>query len=125
METVQKFYDHTKAIDRFLPHMTNGAESYINQLKGALPLLYLFDDVLIETGNQFQRLAFGLLALITGTMEENDNGNGGVTEEDGAWCWRDKCRPCLSLTKALQSTSDAMQDIAMHYQEHVRCMKIW
>ncbi|CAG8823642.1 28592_t:CDS:2, partial [Dentiscutata erythropus] len=70
---------------------------------------------IIEIQHQYRRVSYALLRLITGhdTGENNDSVN-----DEGAWCWRDGCKACLSLTKALQSTVESMQAIADMYKSH-------
>ncbi|EIN08210.1 PX-domain-containing protein [Punctularia strigosozonata HHB-11173 SS5] len=44
----------------------------------------------------------------------------GLTNEDGAWCWREGCEECLKLTKAMQRTADTLQTVADLYDDHAR-----
>ncbi|KAJ3766532.1 hypothetical protein FB446DRAFT_849637 [Lentinula raphanica] len=44
----------------------------------------------------------------------------GVMNEDGAWCWREGCQDCLSLTKSLQRTAETLQSVADLYDDHAR-----
>lgn len=43
----------------------------------------------------------------------------GLMNEDGAWCWREGCQECLSLTKSIQRTSETLQSVADMYDDHV------
>ncbi|KAI0261246.1 hypothetical protein BC834DRAFT_830596 [Gloeopeniophorella convolvens] len=44
----------------------------------------------------------------------------GYVNEQGAWCWRENCEDCLKLTKALQKTSETLQNVADLYDDHAR-----
>lgn len=61
----------------------------------------------------------------------------GCVNEQGAWCWREGCEgtfsklyvfnalhsylaDCLKLTKALQKTSETLQNVADLYDDHAR-----
>ena len=65
-----------------------------------------------------RKLAIGMIGMIS-KLTDDDDENLGYAEENGAWCWRDRCLPCLSLTKALQSTSETFYAISEEYVEHV------
>lgn len=43
----------------------------------------------------------------------------GLINEDGAWCWREGCRECLSLSKSIQRTAETLQNVADLYDDHV------
>jgi hypothetical protein len=48
----------------------------------------------IEMQNQYRRVSFALLRLITG----HNSGDGFESmNEDGAWCWRDGCHGKYSV----------------------------
>ncbi|KAJ4473843.1 hypothetical protein J3R30DRAFT_3707813 [Lentinula aciculospora] len=44
----------------------------------------------------------------------------GLMNEDGAWCWREGCQNCLSLTKSIQRTAETLQSVADLYDDHAR-----
>ncbi|KAJ4476149.1 hypothetical protein C8R41DRAFT_774091 [Lentinula lateritia] len=44
----------------------------------------------------------------------------GLINEDGAWCWREGCRECLSLSKSIQRTAETLQNVADLYDDHAR-----
>ncbi|OSX61140.1 hypothetical protein POSPLADRAFT_1047403 [Postia placenta MAD-698-R-SB12] len=81
-------------------------------------------------------LSYLLLSLITSrplasaspnpeTDEDEDEDKSkakGHMNEDGAWCWRENCEGAQhsSLTKALQKTSETLQNVADLYDDHAR-----
>ncbi|KAJ3804056.1 hypothetical protein F5876DRAFT_83860 [Lentinula aff. lateritia] len=44
----------------------------------------------------------------------------GLMNEDGAWCWREGCHECLSLSKSIQRTAETLQNVADLYDDHAR-----
>ncbi|KAH8925897.1 hypothetical protein BT69DRAFT_1279347 [Atractiella rhizophila] len=41
-----------------------------------------------------------------------------LQNEDGAWCWREKCDDCLSASKALQESAEATEKVAQLYEQN-------
>ncbi|PPQ66553.1 hypothetical protein CVT24_007118 [Panaeolus cyanescens] len=123
---LQSFHNHTRAVG-----------------KGVQALRSIFGKVRearVEMSKAERLLSYSLLGLITskhlaspgtpGTTDDDDadfSSNQaakadlkGLTNNDGAWCWRDNCPDCLSLTKATQRTSETLQTIANLYDGHAR-----
>ena len=90
--------------------------------------------------NAERMLSYSLLSLITSSPlasssidEEEDDEDiaspsikrqscrqkKGLTDADGAWCWRDDCADCLRLTKCMQKTAETFQGVADLYDSHV------
>ncbi|TRM63593.1 hypothetical protein BD626DRAFT_494763 [Schizophyllum amplum] len=104
--------------------------------KGVQALRNIFGRVRearLEMSKAERLLSYSLLSLITskplasapttGVTEEDEQYNAkgkGLMNADGAWCWRECCEECLKLTKAMQKTSDTMQNIADMYDGHAR-----
>lgn len=42
-----------------------------------------------------------------------------MQNDDGAFCWRDECKKCLSTTKAVQETAEAIALVAELYDANV------
>ncbi|CAG8741749.1 15818_t:CDS:2, partial [Dentiscutata heterogama] len=101
IDTIERFEAHARAMEKLMPWINEASQAH--------------KDSLEEIQHQYRRVSYALLRLITGhdTGENNDSVN-----EEGAWCWRDGCKACLSLTKALQSTVESMQAIADMYKSH-------
>lgn len=102
----------------------------------------------LEMSRAERLLSYSLLSLITskplssapmtGISEEeeetNDKSNG-LFNRENAWCWREGCEgerwiwvhgqytdygiDCLRLTKAMQKTSETLQNVADLYDDHV------
>lgn len=94
------------------------------------------------SSDNYRNLSYALLRMMTGTAlgagtrPAASNGSAlgsgvfppmgnvgrrdehGATNEQRAWCWRDGCGECKSLTKALQGTVDALQQVADLYDGH-------
>jgi sorting nexin-9/18/33 len=100
-------------------------------------------------------LSYSLLSLITSKPLASSSSSSesadhhvttsiakGLVNEEGAWCWREKCAgavsnqflqlchsfltqvlsylDCLKLTKAIQKTSETLQNVADLYDDHAR-----
>ncbi|CAG8548987.1 31463_t:CDS:10, partial [Racocetra persica] len=102
IDTIERFEAHARAMEKLMPWINEASQAH----------KYSLD----EMQHQYRRVSYALLRLITGhdACESNDSIN-----DDGAWCWRDGCKACLSLTKALQSTVESMQTIADMYKSHI------
>ena len=85
------------------------------------------------TSHALLRLVSGLAQPITppsGIVGEESNNRIGrlrhrahlhcMQNEDGAFCWRDGCEECLSLTKATQATSEALATLSDLYEANVK-----
>ncbi|CAG8718532.1 14971_t:CDS:10, partial [Funneliformis mosseae] len=88
IETMERFEAHARAMEKLMPWINEASQAH--------------KDSIYEMQRQYRRVSFALLRLITG---HNADDGFESTNEDGAWCWRDGCHACLSLTKALQSTA--------------------
>ncbi|KAI4522466.1 hypothetical protein K525DRAFT_255594 [Schizophyllum commune Loenen D] len=118
-EAVERFDTHTRAVG-----------------KGVQALRNIFGRVRearVEMAKTERLLSYSLLSLVTsrplasapttGATEEDEQYNvkgKGLLNVDGAWCWRENCEECLKLTKAMQKTSDTMQNVADLYEAHAR-----
>ncbi|KAF9048732.1 hypothetical protein BJ165DRAFT_1343327 [Panaeolus papilionaceus] len=111
--------------------------------KGVQALRSVFGKVRearVELSKAERLLSYTLLGLITSKHTETSGSTGAIDEEDadlssnkarksdlkgltnneGAWCWRDDCPECLSLSKAVQKTSETLQTVANLYDGHAR-----
>ncbi|KAL1742546.1 hypothetical protein HDZ31DRAFT_42969 [Schizophyllum fasciatum] len=120
-DAVERFDAHTRAVG-----------------KGVQALRNVFGRVRearLEVAKAERVLSYSLLSLITsrplasapttGATEEEEDGQcgargKGLLNADGAWCWREGCEECLRLTKAMQKTSDTLQNVADLYDVHAR-----
>ncbi|KAG7448492.1 uncharacterized protein BT62DRAFT_992550 [Guyanagaster necrorhizus] len=118
-EAVRRFETHTRAVGKGV----QGLRNIFGRVREAR----------IEMSKAERLLSYSLLSLITskplasapttGTIEEDNHYNvkdAGLMNEDGAWCWREGCSHCLKLTKAVQKTSEALQNIGDLYDDHAR-----
>ncbi|EPQ52264.1 PX-domain-containing protein [Gloeophyllum trabeum ATCC 11539] len=122
--------DAADAVERFDVH-TRGVG------KGVQTLRNIFGQVRearLEMSKAERMLSYALLSLITSKplasapttgISELDEEEGnfkvkGMLNDEGAWCWRDGCRDCLKLTKAMQKTSETLQNVADLYDDHAR-----
>lgn len=118
-EAVRRFETHTRAVGKGV----QGLRNIFGRVREAR----------IEMSKSERLLSYSLLSLITskplasapttGTVEEDNHYNAkdaGLMNEDGAWCWREGCSNCLKLTKAVQKTSEALQNIGDLYDDHAR-----
>ncbi|KAG8960054.1 hypothetical protein FRC05_007128 [Tulasnella sp. 425] len=127
-ETVDRFENHPVGVGRGV----QGVRGVFGRLREA------HVGMSIAT----RALSYSLLSLITSTPAEsstlsptsptvsypweteddgNDEGSGkkGLTNDEGAWCWRDDCEDCLKRTKAYQRTVETLQYIADAYDDHI------
>ncbi|KAF8649596.1 hypothetical protein AX16_005687 [Volvariella volvacea WC 439] len=121
-DAVERFDVHTKAVSKGV----QGLRNIFGRVREAR----------IEMSKAERLLSYSLLSLITsklftsapltGIREEDEEGeqidrkSKGLMNDDGAWCWRDDCKSCLGLTKALQKTSETLQSVADLYDDHAR-----
>ncbi|KAK7044602.1 SH3 and PX-domain-containing 3 [Favolaschia claudopus] len=118
-ESVDRFDTHTRAIGKGV----QGLRNIFGRVREAR----------VEMSKAERLLSYSLLSLITskplasapvtGASEEEEDYNAkdkGLLNEDGAWCWREGCQDCLKLTKAMQKTSEALQNVADLYDDHAR-----
>ncbi|KAK9766271.1 hypothetical protein K7432_004763 [Basidiobolus ranarum] len=101
VESVERFQHHIKAMDRYVPMLQENFRSYT--------------EAHTEMKNKYRAASLGLLRIITGTKA----GSTDCVNEDGAWCWREDCKECLKLTKAIQMTTETMQTIADFHETYV------
>ncbi|RIA99387.1 hypothetical protein C1645_747570 [Glomus cerebriforme] len=101
IETIERFEAHARAMEKLMPWINEASQAH--------------KDSFDEMQRQYRRVSFAILRLITG---HNSSDGFESINEDGAWCWRDGCHACLSLTKALQSTVESMQTIADLYESY-------
>nr|CAG8592184.1 9822_t:CDS:10 [Entrophospora candida] len=101
VETIERFEAHSRAMEKLMPFINEASQSH--------------KDSVDEMQKQYRKVSYALLKLITG----HNLGEGyEMLNEEGAWCWRDGCQACLSLTKALQSIAESMQSIANIYETY-------
>ncbi|KII84264.1 hypothetical protein PLICRDRAFT_46118 [Plicaturopsis crispa FD-325 SS-3] len=121
-DAVARFETHTHAIGR--------------GVQGLREIFGRVREARVEMSKAERLLSYSLLSLITSKplasapltgIDEDDEDNGstgkptvGLLNEDGAWCWREGCEDCLVLTKALQKTSEGLQNVADLYDDHAR-----
>ncbi|KAG7094035.1 hypothetical protein E1B28_007656 [Marasmius oreades] len=118
-DAVERFSTHTKAVGKGV----QGLRSIFGRVREAR----------VEMSKAERLLSYSLLSLITtkplasapttGVADEDEEYNSkdkGLINENGAWCWREGCRSCLGVTKAMQRTSEALQSIADLYDDHAR-----
>jgi sorting nexin-9/18/33 len=98
VDSMRDLQSHVKGMSKLLGPVMESAQGYRHHLQ--------------ETRQQLRKMAYGLLRMISG---EEDSV---VVNDQGAWCWRDDCHDCMSLTKALQSTSDSLHQVADVYNNH-------
>ncbi|CAG8802434.1 14712_t:CDS:2, partial [Dentiscutata erythropus] len=101
VEIIERFAAHARAMEKSMPWINEASQAH--------------KDSLNEMQNQYRRVSYALLKLITGYDAGEDCE---CINDEGAWCWRDGCNVCLSLTKAIQSTAESMQVIADMYDSH-------
>ncbi|TFK26567.1 hypothetical protein FA15DRAFT_637246 [Coprinopsis marcescibilis] len=121
-DSIGLFEAHTKAVGRGVQDL----RSVFSRIR----------DARVEMSKAERLLSYILLSLITsrplnsrstgdpdevqGNSTQTQAESKGLMNEEGAWCWRDKCNSCLKLTKAMQKTSEALQSVADLYDDHAR-----
>ncbi|TFK34438.1 hypothetical protein BDQ12DRAFT_366564 [Crucibulum laeve] len=118
-EAVNAFETHTRAVGKGV----QGLRSVLGRVREAR----------IEMSKAERLLSYSLLSLITskplasapttGISEDDDRDatkGKGTMNSQGAWCWREDCSDCLKLTKAMQKTSETLQNVADLYDDHSR-----
>ncbi|KAF8221076.1 hypothetical protein L208DRAFT_1447540 [Tricholoma matsutake] len=118
-DALDRFDTHTKAVGRGVQDLRN--------------IFGRVREARVEMSKAERLLAYSLLSLITskplasvprteaeGETEGHDVKSKGLVNENGAWCWREDCRDCLNLTKAMQKTSETLQSVADIYDDHAR-----
>ncbi|KAF9269127.1 PX-domain-containing protein [Marasmius fiardii PR-910] len=118
-EAVGRFSTHTKAVGKGV----QGLRSIFGRVR----------DARVEMSKAERLLSYSLLSLITskplasapttGVAEEDEDYNSkdkGLINDEGAWCWREGCKLCLGMTKAMQRTAEILQGIADLYDDHAR-----
>ncbi|KAJ7185508.1 hypothetical protein C8R46DRAFT_982143 [Mycena filopes] len=121
--------DASEAVDRFDTH----TRAIGKGVQGLRNIFGRVREARVEMSKAERLLSYSLLSLITskplasapvtGASEEEEHYNAkgkGLLNEDGAWCWREGCQDCLKLTKAMQKTSEALQNVADLYDDHAR-----
>ncbi|ORX89579.1 hypothetical protein K493DRAFT_318594 [Basidiobolus meristosporus CBS 931.73] len=101
-ENVERFQQHIKSMDRYVPMLQESFRSYT--------------EAHTEFKNKYRSVSLGLLRIITGAK----TGSLDCVNEEGAWCWREDCKECLKLTKAIQQTTETMQTIADFHEAYVK-----
>jgi len=118
-EAVDKFVNHTRAVGKGV----QGLRNIFGTVRGAS----------LEMSKAQRLLSYSLLSLITSKQlesapttgiseedEQEDSRHKGHMNEEGAWCWREQCSDCLKLTKAMQFSSEALQNVADVCDDHAR-----
>ncbi|KAG6377448.1 hypothetical protein JVT61DRAFT_15253 [Boletus reticuloceps] len=122
-EVIEKFNNHVRAVGKGV----QGLRSTFNRVREAR----------IEMSKAEPSLSYSLLSLITATPslsapalgadEEEENASPqlqGLSNNDGAWYWREDCQDCLNLTKAVQKTAETLQSVADLYDDHVGSLSL-
>ncbi|KAG6826448.1 hypothetical protein H0H92_015758 [Tricholoma furcatifolium] len=117
-ETIERFESHTKAVGKGV----DGLRTVYGRVREAR----------IEMSKAERLLSYSLLSMITAKPLESsmtgvdeaddvyDVKKKGLSNEHGAWCWRENCQECLKLTKAVQRTAETLQHVADSYDDHAR-----
>ncbi|KAF9494964.1 hypothetical protein BDN71DRAFT_1470800 [Pleurotus eryngii] len=121
--------DANDAVERFETH-TKAVEQGIQTLRSVFTGVR---EAHMEMSKSNRLLSYSLLSLITSkplaspstpNISESDGPSdpktNGLSNGDGAWCWREECEECLKLTKAMQKMTDTLQNIADLYDDHAR-----
>lgn len=119
--------DAATVVDLFDNH-TKGVDKSVQSLR---TIFSKIRDARIEMSKAERLLSYSFLSLITGksvastASEENEDHSSsplarGLINDDGAWCWRSRCEECLKLTKAVQKSSETLQNVADLYDDHAR-----
>ncbi|KXN70601.1 hypothetical protein CONCODRAFT_78777 [Conidiobolus coronatus NRRL 28638] len=93
-DTVKRFNNHIKSIDKLLPMCYEGAIGY--------------RDHSFESSDQYRKFSYGLLRMISGLGRETRD----CVNDENVWCFKDNCDECLRLTKGIQLMAESMQEIS-------------
>lgn len=108
---------------------------------GVIPSLQAIRETSLASSTSYRQMSYALLRLITGSHNSKANATGpltmlddqmslppmgkigcrdssGATNEERAWCWREGCKECKSLTRSIQCTAEGLQMIANSYEKH-------
>ncbi len=137
LDAMQAFHtanDRAMNAEWDLPRNLNGSS-------GILGAWSALREVHLSSSQAHAEFSYALLRLIQGTQAHDGDESAststsslygppmgkvgcrsasGATNEQGAWCWREHCTSCSSLTKALQGTAECLQVIAEIQQEHAK-----
>ncbi|KAJ2927149.1 hypothetical protein H1R20_g9926, partial [Candolleomyces eurysporus] len=123
--------DAANAIDLFDNH-TKAVGTGVQNLRGIFSKIR---EARIDMSRAERLLSYSFLSLITGKPLASSSSSSstepadvhattsiakGLVNEAGAWCWRENCEDCLKLTKAIQKTSETLQNVADLYDDHAR-----
>ncbi|KAF9157287.1 hypothetical protein DFQ26_008900, partial [Actinomortierella ambigua] len=102
VDEVERFSAHCRGTERLMPVLVDSATA--------------FKDGVQDNMSRYKRLGLALLRLISTSKDGPENR---TLNDDLAWCWREGCKDCLKLTKALQTTAETMQLIAELHPAHM------
>ncbi|KZS87259.1 hypothetical protein SISNIDRAFT_433832 [Sistotremastrum niveocremeum HHB9708] len=85
-----------------------------------------------DEGSTQRLLSYAILSLITATPIgshgaadlDGTERSRGLLNNQNAWCWKDDCEECLSLTKAMQRTAEHLQTIADLHDNNARSKQL-
>ncbi|KAG0233717.1 hypothetical protein BGW41_001387 [Actinomortierella wolfii] len=102
VDEVERFGAHCRGTERLMPVLVDSATA--------------FKDGVQDNMTRYKRYGLALLRLISTSKDGPENR---TLNDDLAWCWREGCKDCLKLTKALQTTAETMQLIAELHPAHM------
>ncbi|EGO03823.1 hypothetical protein SERLA73DRAFT_102119 [Serpula lacrymans var. lacrymans S7.3] len=123
--------DAAETVNRFDGHLRSVGKG----VQGLRNIFGRVREARLEMSKAERLLSYSLLSLITskplasapmnGISEEEEGDESdakvrGPLNSQGAWCWREDCKDCLSLMKAMDKTSETLQSVADLYDDHAR-----
>lgn len=97
---------------------TRAVESRINGTgpETLLKAAKIVREDMLQGSRAYREMGRSLLRATTGAGGSHK----AVRNEVGGWCWREGCTECVPLTRAVQSMSDTLQDVAQLHDEQAR-----
>ncbi|KAF9185257.1 hypothetical protein BGZ50_003182 [Haplosporangium sp. Z 11] len=102
IDLVERFNAHCKGSEKLMPFLMDASLAY--------------KDGVSDSQFRYKRLGLALLNLVS---TNKDGVECQTLNDELAWCWRENCKDCLRLTKALQATAETMQLMADQHQTHI------
>ncbi|KAF9915431.1 hypothetical protein BX616_006187 [Lobosporangium transversale] len=102
LDLAESFNAHCKGSERIMPFLMDASTAYKEGIE--------------DSQFRYKRLGLALLALVSTTKDGPENK---TLNDELAWCWRENCKDCLRLTKAMQTTAEALQLMADVHQTHI------
>ncbi|KAI0322923.1 hypothetical protein OF83DRAFT_1048316 [Amylostereum chailletii] len=127
-EAVDRFDEHTRAVGTGVQDLRDTFGQYrqarVEMSKAERMLSYAFLSLVtakpLASVSEEEQIFRNPDVSDEETRNSNPRRGKGRMNEDGAWCWREDCKECLRLTKALVKTSETMQNVADLYDDHAR-----